>query len=138
MEHLHGSAPVNIEKLTGSYMVFYIHKTYSPTASKQNIYDFTRQYWYGVSLATRTPNPETGELPYSVALAVVDSVVVEVYSIVNWFPANTTFTTRIYCTDESRWEFVGQVLEDHYLRGKRLLKKGKPLQANQKGFGYIP
>lgn len=136
-EHLYGSKPINIEELSDSYMMFYIHKTYSPTVSRQNIYDLTRQYWYGVSLATRTPDPETGELPYPVALAIVDGVVVEVYSISNWFPANTTFTTRIYCTDESRWEFIGQVIEDHDLRGKRLFKNGKPIQANQKGFGYI-
>ncbi len=137
-EHLHGSEPINIEELPDSYMMFYIHKTYSPTVSRQNIYDSTRQYWYGVSLATRTPDPETGELPYPVALAVVDSVVVEVYSIVSWFPANTTFSTRNpYPGHNSRWEFVGQVLEGHCLRGKRLLKNGKPLQANQKGFEYI-
>lgn len=42
-----------------------------------------------------------------------------------------------YSGSELRWEFVGQDLEDHCLRGKRLFNNGKPLQANQKRFGYI-
>jgi uncharacterized protein len=138
-ERLHGSKPYRIEALTESYMMFFINKTYSPTKTEQQLYDSVRQFWYRVSAQTRTPNAASSELPYSVALGVVDSVIVRVYSIAAWFPAGTTFSSREYVTSpvEERWEFVGNLLSEHVLLGRRLTKDGKDLVANQQGFGYI-
>jgi hypothetical protein len=34
-------------------------------------------------------------------------------------------------------EFVGQCIPEHPLIHRRLLKEGKPLAANQQGYGYI-
>jgi uncharacterized protein len=138
-ERLHGSKPFQVEALTERYMMFFINKTYSPTKTEQQLYDSVRQFWYRVSAQTRTPNAASSELPYSVALGVVDSVVVRVYSMAAWFPAGTTFSSRDYVTSpvEERWEFVGNLLSEHVLLGRRLTKDGKDLVANQQGFGYI-
>ena len=38
----------------------------------------------------------------------------------------------------NRWEFIGQLLENHELTGKTLLNDDeRPLQSNQKGYGYL-
>ena len=117
-------------------MLFFINQTYSPTKSEIQLYDCTRQFWYSVSPATRKPS-ETGNLPYPVALAIVESVVVRAYSVAAWFQAGTTFSTRA-CADPKRlWEFVGQLIKEHPLVGKRLTKGGRALPANQLGFGYL-
>ena len=140
VEELYGSKPVAVEHLPGRerYMLFFLNKTYSPTQSEQEKYDSTRQFWYNVKAAKRTPSERDGKLAYSTGLAVVGSVVVRVYSIVQWFPAGTTFSTRkTPWKKKSKWEFVGQRVSVHPLLGKRLTKNRKPYPANQLGFGYI-
>ena len=137
VERLYGSKPVAVEQLPEPYMIFFLEETYSPTDSEQEIYDNTRQFWYRISAAKRVPSARNDKLPYPTGLAVVGSVVVRVYSIVQWFAAGTTFSTREFHKPKNRWEFVGQQIPDHPLRGKRLTKNGKPYPANQQGFGYI-
>lgn len=137
VERLYGSKPVAVEKLRERYMLFFINKTYSPTHSEQETYDNTRQFWYKVSAAKREPFQEDPNLPYPIGLAVVDSVVVRVYSIVKWFAAGTTFSTRKLNDPKDRWEFVGQLIPNHRLEGRRLTKNEKPIPANEMGFGYI-
>jgi hypothetical protein len=83
--------------------------------------------------ATSLP-PKT---PYTDALSVVDSVVVRAYTIEAWFPAGSTFSSRTPSSPDNRWEFVGQRIPEHPLIHRRLLKEGKPLPANQQGYGYI-
>ncbi len=135
VERLHGSKPVNVEDLTESLMLFFISRTYSPTLSEQQLYDATRQFWYGVAARTRVPDPD---LPYRTALAVVDSVIVRAYTVEAWLPGGATLSSRATATLTSdRWEFVGQVQPRHPLLGKRLLRNGTNLQASQQGYGYI-
>ena len=138
-ERLHGSRPVKIEELTDRYMLFFIKQTYSPTLTEGQLYDSVRQFWSRVAALTRTPLSGGTQLPYIVALGVVDSVVVRAYSISAWFPAGTTFSSRPYSTSpsEKRWEFVGNLLTEHPLVGKRLIKAESDLTANQQGYGYI-
>lgn len=141
VERLYGSAPVNVEDIEEHYMMFFLNKTYSTSMSEIELYDATRQAWYKVSEKNRTKD-ENFNLPYQIALSVYDSVVVRVYTIEDWYEAGKTFTTneniRYHPENlDDRWEFVGRLLEDHPLLGKRLLKNGNPLKANERGFGYI-
>jgi hypothetical protein len=136
-ERLHGSEPVAVESLRDPFMLFFIHQTYSPTLTEQQLYDNIRQFWSGVAAGTRAPR--TGRLRYPVALGVVDSVVIRAYSVAAWFRAGTTFSSRP-CpapSSEERWEFVGNVITPHRLAGKRLTTAGQPIRANQQGYGYI-
>jgi uncharacterized protein len=138
VERLHGSKSISIEEISESYMLFFIKNTYSPTKSETELYDSTRQFWYSVSPKTRFPATDSQTLPYATALAIVDSIVVRAYSIVAWFPAGTTHSTRIASDLDGRdWEFVGQLIQNHKLLGKRLQKNGTDLPANQLGYGYV-
>ena len=137
VERLHGSKAIAIECIRDPYMLFFINQSYTPTKTEQELYDCTRQFWSRVSPTTRTPSAASGVLPYSIALAIVDSVVVRAYSILTWFPAGSTMSSRPSGAPGNRWEFVGQLLSDHHLVGRRLTKGSKDLPANQLGYGYV-
>ena len=136
VERLHGSKPIALETVNDPLMFFFINKSYSPTKSEAELYDSVRQFWYRVGLSTRTPSPIDNSLPYPVALAVVDSVVVRAYSVCAWFRAGSTYSSRVPVASGTDWEFVGQLLTDHRFLGRRLTKLGKDLAANQLGYGY--
>ena len=138
-ERLLGSRPVDVGRLKESFMLFFINQTFSPTLGEQQLYDSTRQFWFGVAKSIRAPREATAGLPVQLALAIVDSVVVRVYSIAAWFPAGTTLSTREWCgtPEDNRWEFVGNIIEKHRLLGRRLQREGLPIAANELGFGYI-
>lgn len=73
-------------------------------------------------------------------LALVDNVVVMVYRVHMWLPAGSTMSTRTWqgTASDERWEFIGNVISNHYLIGKRLFDgDGKIVRANQIGYGYI-
>ncbi len=137
VERLHGSKPVAVEGIREPYMLFFINQTYSATKREPELYDCVRQFWSGVSPNTRMPSATTGKLTYPVALAIVASVVVRAYTVAAWFPAGTTLSSRSIDTPGNRWEFVGQLIQDHPLQGRRLTKAGHDLPANQLGYGYL-
>lgn len=137
VERLHGSKASAIEDIRDRYMLFFVNRTYSPTKTEQELYDSTRQFWSRVSQTTRTPSPSNGALPYPVGLAVVESVVVRAYSILAWFPAGSTLSSRQPSNPENHWEFVGQQLREQPLVGRRLTRGGSDLLANQIGYRYI-
>ena len=136
VERLHGSKAVDVDEITDSFMLFFVNRTYSPTKSEQEIYDSIRQYWHRVSANTRTPD-SNGKLLYPIALGIVNSIVIRVYSIAAWFPANSTLSSRTKDDYTDRWEFVGQLLPEHPIVGRRLTKNGKDIPANQIGYAYI-
>lgn len=136
VELLHASEPVAVESIEESLMLFFINKTYSPTLSEQELYDSVRQFWSGVSKSTRADFNNHSH-NYNTALAIVDSVVVRTYSIAGWFPAGSTYSSRTLSKPGNRWEFVGQLINNHVLVGKRLTKGGIDISANQQGYGYI-
>ena len=136
-ELLHGSKPMPVERIRDPYMLFFINQTYSPTKTELELYDCARQFWSRVSPKRRTPSEETGALPYPTALAIVESVVVRAYFIAAWFPAGTTLSTRVAQNTRGCWEFVGKLIADHPLVGRRLTKDGKDLPANQLGYRYL-
>jgi uncharacterized protein len=54
------------------------------------------------------------------------------------FPAGTTFSTRIPTSKENIWEYVGNLIDNHPLQGKKLVDiNGNSIKANQQGYGYI-
>ncbi len=133
VERLHGSKPILINSVTDPYILFFIHKTYSPTLSEQELYDSVRQFWHQVSGKTRK------EMVYLVALGVVDGVVVRAYLISGWYPAGTTLSSRSFSGAEDKWEFVGQLISNHPLVGRLLVEDDyTPIAANQKGYCYLP
>jgi len=85
-----------------------INKMFRYSMSPMELYDFTRGIWR-VNLENAT------KAKY--AFAIYDGIVQEVYEIVKWFPAGSTFNTRIdyeshedYTTGEGvRCEFVGNL-----------------------------
>ncbi|MEM6192145.1 LEM-3-like GIY-YIG domain-containing protein [Shewanella scandinavica] len=133
VERLHGSKPVFIKNITDPYMLFFIHNSYSPTLSEQELYDSVRQFWHQVSENTRM------RVTHPVALGVVEGVVVRAYSIAGWYPAGTTLSSRSFSGSEDKWEFVGQLLSNHPLAGRMLVEDdGTPFTASQKGYCYLP
>jgi hypothetical protein len=136
VERLYGSKPVDIAGISEPLMLFFVNRTYSPTMSEIEIYDCVRQFWSGVGASRRTRD-QFGRLPYSIALGIADGVVVRAYSIAEWFPAGTTLSTRGLGRGESRWEFVGQLLHDHPLVGRRLVNGNSEVIATQQGYRYI-
>lgn len=135
----YGSPPMKVSEIENSYMKISINRTYSPTLTPQQLYDATRQFWFRVSKAVRTPGAD-GALRYPIVLALVDNVVVMAYRVEMWLPAGTTMSTRAWHgTDgDNRWEFVGNSIDDHYMVGRRLVDDhGNGVHTNQIGYGYI-
>lgn len=133
VERLYGAKPVMASEITEPCMVFFIHNTYSPTQSEQEIYDSVRQFWHQVGEETRR------NLQYRLALGVVEGVVIRAYSIEAWFPAGATFSSRSYTSQKpDRWEFVGQRREKHELLGRLLVdNSNRPIAGVQKGYTYL-
>lgn len=134
LERLYGAEPILIGDIQEPCMLFFIQNTFSPTLSEQELYDCTRQFWHDVSEQKRL------ELTHRIALAIVDSVVVRVYAIAGWYQAGTTLSSRTPIKTEDKWEFVGNLLDDHPLAGKKLVEDDgrTPIAALQKGFTYLP
>lgn len=136
INRLYGSAPIYLDSIKESYMTFFLHKTYTTQLSEIEIYDATRQFWSRVGKKKRTKNKH-GKLDYPIALAIYDSVVIRVYSIVDWHEAGTSFSTR-KTKKKNAFEFVGNNIEKHDLLGKKIVNRdGSKIKANQQGYGYI-
>ena len=137
IKRLYGTSPVKISSIEDKFVMFFINRTYSTSLTETEIYDATRGFWKGVAKAKRIKGDD-GKLPYPIALSIYDSVVVRVYSIIDWYEAGTTLSTRNADSIDGRYEFVGNLIKDHHLLGKKLVDKaGKDIQAIQKGYSYI-
>jgi hypothetical protein len=129
IERLHGSLPIKINEINEICIIFIVNKTFSPTQDKFNLYDCTRGCW-GIGPEKRSQS--------RIALAVYDSVIIEVYKIEGWFKAGTTLSTRIYNQPKDKWEFVGKPIENHHLRGKKIVDtKEQIIKGIRKGFRYV-
>ncbi len=133
IERLHGSAPILIDDISEPCIIFFIHETYSPTLSEQELYDCTRQFW-------DVGKSERESLTHRTALAVVEGVIVRVYRIESWHLEGSTFSSREFKgTRKDKHEFVGQLLKKHPLTGRKLIEStGEKIKAMQKGFTYLP
>ncbi|MBV6394503.1 MAG: hypothetical protein HFACDABA_00068 [Anaerolineales bacterium] len=133
IERLYGSSPKLIDEILEPCILFFIYKTYSPTLSEQELYDCTRQFW-GIGKTERE------SLRHRTAFAIVDGVAIRAYRIESWHSAGSTFSSREFKNiQKTKWEFVGQLLNDHPLVGRKLIESGgKTIKAVQKGYTYLP
>lgn len=139
LDRRYGSLPVKESSLDEPFMKIWINQTYSPTLNAQELYDVTRQFWYRVGKAVRTPDVN-GTLRYPTVLALVDNVVVMAYRVHMWLPAGSTMSSRLWTgtSADKRWEFVGNAIPRHELIGTRLVDDdGYAVRANELGYGYI-
>lgn len=137
IKRLYGTSPVKISSIKDKFVMFFINRTYSTSLKEIEIYDATRGFWKGVAKAKRVKG-EDGKLAYPIALSIYDSVVVRVYTIIDWYEAGTTLSTRNADTNDGRYEFIGNLLKVHPLLGKKLIdENGNGIKAVQQGYSYI-
>jgi len=129
---------MSLEKLVSIYnperaeiiepsLLIKINQTFYYGMSPQELYDATRQFWRIGAAREQV----------KLAFSVFDGTIQEIYEIVSWHPAGTTFSTRKMredCID--RWEFVGRIANDS-IRNKYLYKDVTSLVNGQNPFRYI-
>ena len=68
------------------------------------------------------------------------NTVLEVYKILDWFPAGTTASTRKLGDKKNRWEFIGGNISsetEKMYKNKMLFEKDSPLRGTQGGVRYL-
>ncbi len=127
---------INVEDISIPAILFYCHQA---LAKQYDLYDATRQYWN--LNKNRIQRKENGELLYQYAFCMKGSVVLDVYKILEWYPAGSTVSSREFYDDgKERWEFIGAPAEKALLkryRNKVLYRDGKILHAPQRGIRYL-
>jgi uncharacterized protein len=135
LEQQLGGVPLDIESIDITTILFYCHQAYP----KYNLYDSTRQFWN--LNKNRIKRNNSGNLIYQYAFAMRKSTILDVYKILEWYPAGTSISSRTFKGDsKERWEFIGAPAEEKILkkyRNKVLHRGGKILHAPQKGLRYI-
>lgn len=79
-----------------------LNSTFRYDMTEIELYDATRGVW--------RIGDDRDRAEY--AFAVFDGIVHEVYKIITWFQAGSTFSTRGFLDRENRWEFVGQKADE--------------------------
>jgi len=102
-------------------------QTFSYGIAPNELYDATRQFW---RLGT---NREKVEYAFSV----YDGIIQEVYSVISWHKAGSTFSSREFDTkDSDKWEFIGKIA-DEKIRKKYLYKSVSSITKYQSSFYYL-
>ena len=96
--------PVEIQKRDQPSILIRINKLYRPQMTPSELYDVTRGVWKAAE-----KRREPGRYKY--AFAVFEGIVREVYTIIEWHKAGSTFTSRDWedFGVRDRWEFIGQL-----------------------------
>lgn len=107
LEARYSSEDVNKEDITNNMMLIKINKRYRNDMTPFELYEATRGYW--------SVNFERAKgIDY--VLSVYDGMVLEVYEVVEWLPALSTFMTRPDKPSpesvKGRYEFVGRIADD--------------------------
>src|SRR5438105_2762518 len=109
-----------LAEITDPVIAININRTYSPTLSSQELYEFTRGIW-------RLNRIRADQAKY--AFAVYQGEIKEVYEIKKWLSAGSTpYEFRIHSEAQTkgRFEFLGNLAEDmirHRYLGKFLPEK---------------
>ncbi len=104
-----------------------ISQTFSYSLSPNALYDATRQFW-------RT-GPDREKVEY--AFAIFDGTIQEIYKVISWHKAGTTFSSRKpEPKEEDRWEFIGRIAEEK-IRKKYLYKDVSDITNDQSSFYYL-
>lgn len=132
-----GGRPLDIKEFGNTgVLLFFCHKS---LAGGYNIYDCTRQFW-NVSGTKIKKRDDKGNLHYKYAFGMKGNTVLEVFRIIEWFPAGTTVSTRECNSDgKNEWEFIGSYANPQWSKFKNriLHENSEPLKASQIGFRYI-
>ena len=98
-------------------MLIRINRLYRNDMTPLELYEATRGYW-------KVKLENAKKVDY--VLSVYDGMVLEVYEVVEWLPALSTFMNRKYSLDlenlKKRYEFVGKIVDDETIR-KRYVNK---------------
>jgi len=132
-----GGKHLNIEDINDNVILFFCHNS---LAKNNDIYDSTRQFW-PLSQTRITKRNVNGELYYKYALTMKGCTVIEVFEILQWYPAGSTVSSRKFIDDKKkRWEFIGSYPEkkiQKYYKNKLLYEGQSQLRPQQQGFRYI-
>lgn len=107
LEARYSEKKLDFKDITENIMFIRINQLYRNDMSDLELYDATRGYW--------KVNPENAK-KMDYALAIYEGMVLEVYEIVAWFPALSTFTSRKNLDAEhlkNRYEFVGRIADEN-------------------------
>ena len=116
-----------LDDIDDNVIIIRINKIYRNGMTSAELYDAVRGHWHlNLENARKT----------EYALAVYDGMVIEVYKIVDWYPANSTFMERTehYYNKQlltDRYEFVGRIADEDIRRKYKdksvsnLFKKGE-------------
>lgn len=113
------------EDITENIIMLKVNKFYYNGITPEKLYDITRGEW--------TVNIDKARnIKY--ALSVYEGIIVEVYNIVEWFPAYTTFNQRhikqkFDVNSKKRYEFIGNIAEEN-IRKKYINKSVAHLFKN--------
>lgn len=99
---------LNPEDIIDNIMFIRINKRYRNDMTQLELYESTRGYW-------RLKAKNAKKVDY--VLAVYDGMVLEVYEVVDWFPAQSTYmdsrSNKLTSDEmEGRYEFVGKIADD--------------------------
>ena len=116
-------SPVELEEddIIDNVMIIKINRQYRNNMSSFELYEATRGYW-------RVNYEKAKDVKY--VLSVYDGMVLEVYKVCKWLPAQSTFMDRkVYLPPEKlkeRYEFIGKIAEDD-VRNRYVNKSVKSL-----------
>jgi len=129
--------PINWEDIEVSGILFYAHQAQTQAL---DLYDGVRGNW-PLNKKKIMERDDSGRLKYRYAFAMRHSEILEIYEILDWYPACTTVSSRSPKSyRRPRWEFIGKYVEEKEIRrykNRILHKAGKPLSAAQVGFRYL-
>jgi len=137
LNRLLGGKKLNVEEIKDNVILFFPHKALD---RGEDLYDSTRQYW-AVSKGKISKKTDSGDLFYKYAFGMKNEYVLDVYEIIEWFPAGTTISSRTFYNDGvTRWEFIGKNISrkiGKLYKNKRLYERGSPLITPNRGIRYL-
>ena len=105
------------EDIKDNIMIIRINRLYRNDMTPFELYEATRGYW-------KVKLENAKKVDY--VLSVYDGMVLEVYEVVDWLPALSTYMIRPHSLDsehlEKRYEFIGKIVTDETIR-KRYVNK---------------
>ena len=131
-----GGRRLNVEDISISAILIYSHQSQQ---LNEDLYDGTRGNW--PLSKKRIKEEQNGKLKYRYVFAMRNSVILEIYEILEWYPAGTTVSSREFTKDKkTRYEFIGKIANQPALRrykNRTLYRENKLLSATQIGFRYL-
>lgn len=109
LEHRYNNDFLDIDKVKDNLMLIRINQLYYNGITPLELYEATRAYW-------RVNINQAKKVKY--VLSVYDYMILEVYEVVDWYPAYTTYLNRKDSLDhnskkmQGRCEFVGKIADE--------------------------